>query len=171
MQAQGVFLGSAAPEAHERVEFVALVGFDNGRSHVEDPAAHRHAMWLVPARPQNRAPEREDAGKLLAVEFDRLVLDEPAETVAETRQTHAEAVLGCAPHRAQRGIQPGTIAAAGEKTQMKTHDAMLNARSPRAESKHESIRENRSPDRTQDRGRIHRTSESANLRRSTGFVR
>ena len=71
-------------------------------------------MWLVAAGAENRAADRENAGKSGAIQIDPSVLDQATKTVAKTydlpaviaKRGFADAADGC--------VQPGAVAASGE---------------------------------------------------------
>ena len=70
LQAEGVFLSAASPQADQGVQVVALVGVYHRAGHVLGPAADGHFVWFVPAGSQDRSAIGQDPREHLAVQLD-----------------------------------------------------------------------------------------------------
>lgn len=113
-EAEGVFVGAAAADADEGIEFVfAIVGRDDV-GHVALLALDRHAVGLVAAGAEDGAADGEDAGEGGFVEGDEAVFGEAEVAVAEADDVPSEIADGGFADGADGGVETGAVAAGGE---------------------------------------------------------
>jgi hypothetical protein len=93
-EAQGVVLGSVAPQADEGIEVVFAVVGQHDLGHIEPFVADGHFVGFVSAGSQNGAAHRQNAREGFAIEPDGAVFHQAPETIAEADDLHAIGVLG-----------------------------------------------------------------------------
>ena len=115
-QAIGI-LGRAAPaQTDQRVQVILSIDLDHRIGHVEDLAADRHLVRLVPAGAQDGAAHGQQARQRLAIQGDVAVLHEAAEAVLETHDRPAVFMDRRLPHGADGGIEAGAVAPRSQNT-------------------------------------------------------
>ncbi len=121
LEPERILLGAAAANANQRVQLVAMVGIQDGVRHVADFAIDDHFVGLVAAGAEDRAAIGEDARQHAGFELHGFVADQAAKAIAETGEPHVIRIATRAANPANGRIQPGTITAARQNSNVPGH--------------------------------------------------